>query len=976
MVNVFQKTLNEDLIDAYLKFKSYVYHENFSIALKLDLAAYEKNFDKNIRSLHAELIKIEEGKRSLIISGKINRISYHLMPKKLDSKEYDNNSGNYFSNENVLPEYSIGDLKNLMPFIKCDIDLHIIATYWVVKIGAIYEKALPSSCYANRLYDLKKYRKTDRLKLFKRYYVSYNKWRDTAIKTAKEIHNEGQDVAILNLDIKSYYHSIDMDLDAFSVSKQYKWLNNILKNIHNSYLKRLKADSILESPIRRILPIGLISSNVLANVYLSELDSNIIPKISPAFYGRYVDDIIFVFRNPKINESNHKIVHDFIDQNIAKRRGRSTAYIARNEKDPSSFRIHIRNNDLLFQLSKVRLYYFKSSDDISLIKEFENEIRRHSSEFRLQLDEEELNDPFEESLYTINYSDTINKLRSVDGFSPNKFAASKQLSRIIAVAKYINGNPAAELSQVSEKIIDFFRGKRSIELNNLWERSFIYFVLIRDVTGLIKLFTHILGEISKVQVKISKRPNKACLKYRGQLQQTLVSQLTNSLSVAFALNIGLLEYPIMNKIKRIKTNKEVGNKLKELSVSKVKAAAFDIVQANLFNHSMVAYPLLNYCIQQKSYCFTDKTIHQHTNFSINQRKLELSPRYINFHEVQTFSFMKANLGNDRPGEKQTLNTFPLNKDLYNKLNNLEVRVDDGFFNLNVETRGKHIEVSAGASSLLETLRIGLANFKLGHQTILDNLNGKVDLSLSRLKSLNKVLNSCIEDRVNLVIFPEVSIPFAWLNKLSEFSKRNNIAVICGLEHVIYNHVASNYVCTILPFKDGWYTNALVDLRLKIDYSPKEKEEIQKLKLNEPSHKDLLRLYNWRGIYFSVFNCFELSDIEKRSYFRGKVDAMFTVEYNQDTIYFSNINESYARDIHAYMIQVNSANFGDSRITLPASSIIRDYIKIKGGENVSLIVGDIDIKKLRDFQRSTYEEQKNNKIFKPIPPNYVISPKRR
>jgi hypothetical protein len=192
---------------------------------------------------------------------------------------------------------------------------------------------------------------------------------------------------------------------------------------------------------------------------------------------------------------------------------------------------------------------------------------------------------------------------------------------------------------------------------------------------------------------------------------------------------------------------------------------------------------------------------------------------------------------------------------------------------------------------------------------------------------------------------------------------------------VYRKQASNYVCTILPFKDGYYYNAHVDLRLKIDYSPSELLEIKSFGLSKPTIVDKMRLFYWRSIAFSVFNCFELSDISKRTSFRGYVDMIFAVEYNKDINYFSNINESFSRDIHAYMIQVNSSDFGDSRITLPSETVLRDYIKIKGGENVSLIVGNLDIQSLREFQKLPYESQidKSKKHrFKPIPPNYKMS----
>ena len=77
-------------------------------------------------------------------------------------------------------------------------------------------------------------------------------------------------------------------------------------------------------------------------------------------------------------------------------------------------------------------------------------------------------------------------------------------------------------------------------------------------------------------------------------------------------------------------------------------------------------------------------------------------------------------------------------------------------------------------------------------------------------------------------------------------------------------------------------------------------------------------------------------------------------------------------MHCYIAQVNSSDFGDSRIVQPTKTESKDILKLKGGENIYLVVNSIDIKKLRDFQKDGHVLQLNNKDFKIIPPNYKIS----
>lgn len=86
-------------------------------------------------------------------------------------------------------------------------------------------------------------------------------------------------------------------------------------------------------------------------------------------------------------------------------------------------------------------------------------------------------------------------------------------------------------------------------------------------------------------------------------------------------------------------------------------------------------------------------------------------------------------------------------------------------------------------------------------------------------------------------------------------------------------------------------------------------------------------------------------------------------------YYSNILESLSRDIHCYCIQVNSSDYGDSRITKPSKTEEKDIIRTKGGKNSTILVETIDISALRDFQIKSYELQKSNYRFKTTPPNF-------
>jgi len=86
----------------------------------------------------------------------------------------------------------------------------------------------------------------------------------------------------------------------------------------------------------------------------------------------------------------------------------------------------------------------------------------------------------------------------------------------------------------------------------------------------------------------------------------------------------------------------------------------------------------------------------------------------------------------------------------------------------------------------------------------------------------------------------------------------------------------------------------------------------------------------------------LANVWHRSLFKSKLDLLVGVEWNKDTNYFSNIVESCSRDLHCYIAQVNTSQFGDSRITQPVESARLDILRLKGGTNDAILIAEIDL----------------------------------
>ena len=238
------------------------------------------------------------------------------------------------------------------------------------------------------------------------------------------------------------------------------------------------------------------------------------------------------------------------------------------------------------------------------------------------------------------------------------------------------------------------------------------------------------------------------------------------------------------------------------------------------------------------------------------------------------------------------------------------------------------------------VQINNSNVRLDHDNFKKVVIDDPNRSYQRYKDLSKIINAAIDENADMLIMPEAYVPFEWLATVARTCARNNLAVVTGIEHIKQGNQVFNLTAVILPYEDLENKSALISFHLKKHYAPIEKQEINGYRLKEVIGKHY-ELYQWH----------------------------VAIEWNRDVNYYSNILESLSRDIHCYCVQVNSSNYGDSRITMPSKTEEKDIMRTKGGKNSTILVDEIDIKKIREFQLKDYNLQMKDKGFKTTPPGF-------
>ena len=977
---------------AYRKLKHYYYYDTTNLLIRQAIADFENNekFNKKLDELGEEIYAYIQNPKlpSQYFNKLFARIHYWVLPKAFR----DNEKQNFFSNITFEEEIVV---EKINYFIDAPIEVHIVSVLWIMREGFVLEQDMAYSPYGYKLYSKKNGKGIiNGLKLFKPYFREYQAWRDKALKQAKELLNNGTNAAIIGLDIKRYYDSVKLDFSELKecisnkLDKNDFPFTNLLEKIHLNYFKCRG----LSEP-KTCLPIGLLSSGVLGNWCLRTLDDKIKTHLNPIYYGRYVDDVLIVLANPKNSDKNGEQFKEVLFKEHFKD-------ILEKIPVKGEIQYSIKNTEFCIQQSKLSLMYFDAKEPTILLDKYREELRKNSSEFRFLPEEDPFEDDFGNAAYAINYSGSKLKIRSIKEFSNDRFGASKFLAKKIYAA--IQADNALDI-KTRKQLNTYFKKKRMFELMGLWERTLTYFVLTKDKLGIEQFIKNFIFAFK--HLNISNVTNAERINLNRTVQEYLNIAISMALSIdnSFEKKIITLIYKLLvftSQNETITFYKKIDKKTEAIR------------QSNLMRHSYISYPLLNYtngAAEGKINLSNRNLYFKASILDVKEKFIQFSPKFVHYHEAALFILIKKinEFTDGRQIEKSEIiykqldgyleeafelfykinyarsSDIDIESDKYKNLKKEYFPVSDSpqqaeeYDDLKVTT----ILTDNGRQS--KKINVALANIKVNWANMKQSYLKNPIISTGRRDTINTLFNQVAKESYNqnidMIVFPEACIPYKWINWISDHARKQDLLTIFGLEHWVVNNIAYNFNVTLLPIRVSAYGTeqsrkqfkALIPIiRLKNHYSPREVKELKGYRFNipipSPSRYDLI---NWKGVNFTVFNCFELTNLSHRSYFRSKVDFLVACEFNRDTNYFSNIVESVTRDVHCYFIQSNSSDYGDNRITKPSPTADKDILKIKGGANSTVLVGTIDIKRLRDFQLKGHELQLDDKYFKPTPPGF-------
>ena len=749
--------------------------------------------------------------------------------------------------------------------------------------------------------------------------------------------------------------------------------------------------------------------------YLKDFDEAIINGLNPVYYGRYVDDVIIVDKVEKSSDIYSKAREGKLEKKecfefflsqctkwngISKKNCNNSNEKCKNDRfslfieDKGDYKLNKEyqksknsNSDISIQESKLKIFYFKSDETTAMIKCFQDEIAKNKSEFRYLPEDENVfsSDDYEE-IYNLRRGDSINKLRDVDSISINKFSLSKYLGKHLKIGSLISDNVEKKFEK---DIVKIFDNRAIIENYTAWEKVLEILVINNRFDASFKFTKKIYGAIESIVLK------DGYCDLGEKIKDSLKLFLLSALYRVFALNWGEKVNKTIHKIEQIFEKDpdflEIKNfdyfregYLKTRMVDRyVIPIDLDIISNNidslLIENGHINLTNFNHlCEVLQTNIIKSSADYYYYPYMISVNDISINKMFLSLFNKETGKTNQETNSLDQILKEYIEKNYKIISEDYLDSNDFIKSSPISMYDIpkssNESNKLKYYYYRVG-NEKKDRIRISVANAIVKEDDFLNAIKGKPNRSLQRYNNLVKIINESIKEKAELLVLPESYLPFEWLPIVARTCAKNQIALITGIEHIRIDKKVINLTAIILPYKHFLTENKIdfnkmsyIAFQIKRHYSPGEIKFIEGYNLEYIEGNDM-NLYSWNNICFSVYCCFELSSIKERSIFQSYSDITFAVEHNSDINYFGNIIESLSRDLHCYCVQVNSSFYGDTRITAPKKTEAKDLIKIKGGKNSSVLIDELDILSLREFQLKSYTLQSEDKRFKMTPPDF-------
>jgi Reverse transcriptase (RNA-dependent DNA polymerase) len=926
------------------------------------------------------------------------------LPKSVDTSIWDSVDEGHFRALDPFDDWETRFNKDrkaatatLRLVIRPTVAFQVVSALWIMRVGHMFDAVLDrNASFANRLRRTGSHARDGSDSslnlgtpaLFSPYFSAYQDWRERGLKSMERGLQQGRSVLAITMDIEKFYHRVSPSfmlrqsfLKAIGVqltTSEKTFTARLLLAIETWYRQTPDFDGRPEGAI----PVGLSASKIIANVLLSQFDNAVAERVKPLYYGRYVDDIFLVL---DATDEDHGAT------NVGQRLSRALSpllKLRRNESGPPSLKVvlpYARDSELVFAASKQKIFALSSQHGVDLIRYIRAQIRAQSSEYRLlpAVPSSASEMASRALLATPNATLQVDALRKADVVSVRRLGFALLLSDIETYASDLAPSTWKDLREEFYALaqrhvitpIGFF------DYFSYMPRIFGLMLACGDMASARAFIDSIVRVASLLRRTTSVGAKKHAAAFDLCLEQYCHALLQAGLAAGSARDVAVdVTYlRTIRRLKRINVNVSIPNSVETLS--------------RLVKQFLLAdwgrRPYKDYWLSHQDSDEAGPRVPEQWAIrrqirlgAIRKFRRQAAALRTPFWPALAFPTRPIRVDEIPLIAPKVLEDPALFREAIGFLRGAKVASNErlGFSLPPGDPLVSRFLVPGRKKPAVRVAVTSRETTEAQWEAAATNTH---DRSVARYETFNFLINRILREskRPDYIVMPELSVPLRWALRAARKLATNGVSFLAGVEYHKDRVTRKLRNDCLVSLTTNWpgYASSVVVLQSKFAPAHGERELLREVlgtrnALFVPTGaQSLPTVYQHRDFFFSILVCSDLTNIRHRHTLRGEIDALFALEWNQDTKTFSSLVEATASDLHAYVVQSNNRLFGDSRIRAPAvKDYARDVVQVKGGISDYYVLGDIEHAELRREQR----RKTKNPTFKPVPIGYRMSSMRK
>lgn len=879
-------------------------------------------------------------------------------------------------------------------------EFYMAEVLYLWEFGGALEALLPASCVGYRLKRVRVHGQMDRFDrgVYEHWPTAFASYRTDPIRMATALLEKGLRVVVTSTDVVSFFDTIDprflltsaflgrmiaaaAEADREFSAKRFRVATESLLRAFARFRAQRARFGLEGAELQVGVPIGALTSRVIANVALERVDAYVASRASVRLYRRYVDDIVAVSEADPASapQSRDALLAELFpqfanDDIIVPETG------ARFKLSPSKTRIHMLTGRP--GLEFLRAVEESFSAVVSERRAFLGNVQSLSNEV-------EAIDLFGENAVGVGH---IPRLRDADRFTLRRFMATA----------YIRGLERCALLLAPEEAQRVIGGRTDrilAALESSWQVEDIEFVLSMLRTA----------ELCSARI-LALRLASWLERFLAKSLVTRIEKVTwcgATLDTAIALS-GLQDY-LADRQSELMAGVALLDQ--QVADSGAKRSALLLYRTGLryldreddVNRGMMdpntdssaerlraVSRLSRWLIRDRAararlphvreFLGVSKRLGESVWAGMSAITLFLSARAPNYTDVARRFLARAETGVPREGVGSKIDACvdALRGTRYGLRARPWIEME--------KAGGRVVLRLADAVTSPGRVRVVLANLPVGLDAFDAAARGTPMLTLQRLNALDHALREGARavrlagERSALLVLPELAVPQRWVRALVGHAVREKLTIVAGLE---YSYGADtlriNQAVGIFP--DRFSTAAIVRWTKRFPARGEEKRLVAKhgVEFYDPVGTNQRLVVHSPHGRLGVLICSEILEARALAALRGSIELLLVPAWNDDTGSFDHVaNSTSSLLVHAFVCIANNAEASDSRIVGPmgAPRHEREWCRLVHRDENQVIWGDLPVEELEKLHREApapptkYEEPKPpRRKFRPLPPGW-------